>query len=83
MGPLDGRPSLESFERMACEDGFSNATRAVNHYVCWSVAGDGRLEGICEDIHLCVAMEESIGQIGVSEDVFVDDHNSEMLRLRI
>jgi len=68
---------------MACEDCFPDATGAVNYNVCWSVADNRRFERVGKDIHLCVAMEESIGQIGVSEDVFVDDHNSELLRLRI
>ena len=83
MCPFNGCSALESFEGMPCEDCFADTTGAVDHNVGWSVAGDRRFERVSKDIHLGVAMEEPIGEIGISEDVFVDNHNSELLRQSI
>jgi len=47
------------------------------------LAGDGRLEGICEDTYFGLTVEEPLWKVGVSKDVFVNDHNSELLRQRI
>ena len=61
-------------------DCFPDATGATDYNVGWSVAGDRWFERVGKDSHRSVAMEEPIGEIGVSEDVFVDNHNSELQR---
>ena len=63
---------------MPCEDCFTDTTGAMNYNVGWSVAGDRRFERVSKDIHRSVTLEEPIGEIGISEDVFVDNHNSEL-----
>jgi hypothetical protein len=55
----------------------------MNKDIIWPLTIESWLEGVSDDIYLGIAVRKTLREIGISEYVFVDNHNSELQRQSI